>query len=80
MQTPFALPDKVIIDDQSGYAVNVPFIHQGYVGWWDDDPETTQRILDTRKRLGITVEDFPDGKPADQDAVYQAALRKMGFA
>ncbi len=60
-QMPFDLPSTVILDDESGYAVNVPLIHQGYPYWWEDNPEAVARIMTRRRELGIEVDDFPNG-------------------
>lgn len=60
MREQFDVPDEVILDE-SGYSVNIAVSLQGYPGWWNDDPETYARIKATRERLGITIDDFPDG-------------------
>jgi hypothetical protein len=55
------IPDVLVIDSASGYAVNVPVTEQNYPFWWNDRPEVYARILQTRTELGIEVVDFPDG-------------------
>jgi len=60
---PFQSPDTIITDAESGYAVNVPAIFQGYPQWWVNEAATYARILAKRKELGIVIDDFPMGKP-----------------
>jgi len=55
------MPDVLIIDSASGYAVNVPVTEQNYPFWWNDRPDVYARILQARKELGIELVDFPDG-------------------
>ena len=64
---PFDIPDEVILDLASGLAVNIPAINQGDPFWWEDQPDVLDRIMKTRERLGIVIEDFPDGRPIRQE-------------
>jgi hypothetical protein len=60
------IPDGVI-NDESGYAVNVPAIVQGYPYWWELEPKAWFRILDVRRELGITVDDQIAQLPPNPD-------------
>lgn len=57
----YPYPDDVIIDAQSGYAVNLPVTVQDYPGWWNDKPAIYGRLRQLRKDMGISVVDFPNG-------------------
>lgn len=46
-------PDELIIDPETGLAINVPLAWQGTDIW----PHTYERILRLRKELGIEVEE-----------------------
>ena len=72
----FEMPDPVIWDNESGWAVNVPFSMQGYPGWSTDpqNAEAVQRILTTREELGLSIEDFPNGPEGDPWAGLKAAF------
>lgn len=51
------IPSVVVIDPVSGYSANIPVTKQGYPFWWETEPDTYARILDLRKRHGLTVDD-----------------------
>lgn len=53
------MPDRVIIEPGSGYAVNIPVELQNYPGWWDDpvNIETVRRILELRRVHDVTLVD-----------------------
>ena len=80
----FDIPDEVIIDQASGYAVNVPLGYQGYPGWQHDYPDVIAHIYAARKELQILiVDDFLmdspfKGRPSDalQDYVDRNGLQE----
>lgn len=81
----FDIPDEVIIDKATGYAVNIPLGYQGYPGWQHDFPDVVARIYEARKELQILiVDDFLmdspfKGRPTDalQDYVDRHGLQEM---
>jgi hypothetical protein len=48
-------PDRVIVDPESGWAINVALNKQNYPGWWKapDEQATVERIMALRRELGI---------------------------
>lgn len=56
---PFDFPDRVIIDWESGYALNIPLSEQGIFSEFMIDPEVYSRLLAKRNGLGIEIVDFP---------------------
>lgn len=58
--------DDLIIDDETGFAVNVPAELQKPFQWWVTFPEIYERIKDIRKALNIDVVDDLDGKIAKE--------------
>lgn len=56
---PFDIPDRVIIDVESGYAINIPLCDQGIPYEFLIEPEVYARILAKRKEIGIEIVDFP---------------------
>lgn len=52
-------PKVPIYEPHSGMCVNMPMSLQGGWLWWQQDPETVERIMQIRERLGIEVDDFP---------------------
>ena len=62
------VPNSVLTDTESGYAINVPAVFQEPMFWWRDRPDVFERILSLREQAGIQVIDFPDGEPErDED-------------
>ena len=57
---PFNIPARVIMDSESGYAINIPLCEQGIRYEFDIKPEVYSRILARRKEMGIELEDFPE--------------------
>jgi hypothetical protein len=55
------IPDTVIIEPESGLAINIPVSQQWWPGWWEEMPDTYNRILELRKKHGIVIDDFPEG-------------------
>lgn len=51
------LPEEVIWDLQSGYAINVPLGWQDYPGWQLDKPDVIERIQLMRLQSGILMRD-----------------------
>jgi len=63
MRTPFppgTVPDVVVLDPETGWALNVPAAVQEPYGWWDTWPEQYERVKRLRKEQGIEVDDFPE--------------------
>ena len=56
-RTPFDIPVNVIVDPDSGYAINMPLGPQDYPGWQKDKPEVVERLLELRKTWQIRVPD-----------------------
>lgn len=54
--------DDIIIDTESGFAVNIPAQQQKPHQWWLMFPGAYQDILKMRRLLGLTVVDDLDGK------------------
>ena len=46
-----------IVDPVSGLAITIPATQQNYPGWWAQQPDLYQHILDLRKQYGIEVDD-----------------------
>jgi hypothetical protein len=57
---PFNIPGRVILDGESGYAVNIPLSDQGFRYELSVNPEVYHRILAKRIELGIEIVDFPE--------------------
>jgi DNA topoisomerase I len=51
------LPEEVIWDLESGYAINVPLGYQDYPGWQLDNPDVIERIGILRTQMGILIRD-----------------------
>ncbi len=49
------LDSEVIVDAETGYAINVPLGYQGYPGWQTENPEIIARIYSLRTANGIIV-------------------------
>lgn len=53
----FEMPSRVILDSQSGYAVNIP-LHYQFRFKIDVNSELLARIMAKRKELGIEIVDW----------------------
>ena len=79
MRVPFPMPEVVIYDIETGYALNIPIVYQVPVFWWEYEVAMYQRIKDARANAGIVVEDFPNGRPVlrDKDRVEVLTMDQM---
>lgn len=57
MREPFEMPDDVVTDIETGYALNMPLGPQDYPGWQLDRPEVIQRLMRLREEAGIVISD-----------------------
>lgn len=64
------VPDNIIWESNFGYAVNVPFVDLGDPYWWEDRPEVVASIKRLRRKLGIKINDFPNGVPPRPDETW----------
>lgn len=51
------MPDVVLNDIRSGYAINVPVEVQTPPEWWLSNKRLGQRIMTLRKKAGVTLHD-----------------------
>lgn len=58
--------DDLLIDGETGFAVNVPAEMQKPYQWWITFPDIYKRIKAIRKALNIDVTDDLDGKIAKE--------------
>ena len=65
---PFNLPAEVIVDQETGLALNVPASLQEWPGWWNDDPGRYAKLKAAREAAGIVIEDFPNGTERIKEA------------
>lgn len=65
-QTLVVEDDDLLIDDETGFAINVPAELQKPHQWWVTFPDIYQRVKDLRKALGLNVVDDLDGKIATE--------------
>lgn len=54
---PFDVPEQVMVDTVTGYAINLPLGPQDYPGWQDDRPDVVERIRRLRHELEVSVRD-----------------------
>lgn len=51
------VPDEVMVDLVTGYAINIPAEKQLPPQWWLSDPATVPRFIEMRKHYGIELTD-----------------------
>lgn len=61
LSQPFDMPDEVLVDPQTGLAMNLPITVQEYPGWWNREPEKYAALKLAREKAGIVIDDFPKG-------------------
>jgi hypothetical protein len=61
----FDIPDEIIVDLKTGYAINIPLQHQGFAGVFDVPSDVWENIQEARKEFGITINDFPSGSKVE---------------
>ena len=61
MQLPFDVPEEILLDPETGYALNIPVVYQDPPFWWEREPEKYAKLNMAREAAGVVIEDFPNG-------------------
>lgn len=82
MRGPFEVPEEVLVDPVTGYAMNISVQDQGAPFWWEDQPEIYTQLQASRRAEGIIFEDFPEGMPERVEmkpiSMREAQKRRFG--